>query len=266
MRLVAHVPARELLKNLKVVEAFVSLGLGVELQLTGEVLDSFTFKEFGLIRKLVNGLPITVHAPFMDLNPGATEPYLLEITRKRFLQAVSAAKVLEAKVIVFHTGYIPEKVEPIYESWFARALETFLMVGEEFKGRIALENVFDRDFKVITSLLERLPSNFGFCFDVGHFNIFSQVPLSEWFVNLSSRLYEFHLHDNLGIQDSHLPFGKGNFNFDLLFKLIDLHFNKLPSDFILNLENKSLEDVKESLSFLRRSKWKGRLESILTKS
>ena len=265
MKLVAHVPARELLKDLNTVEKLVSLGLGVELQLTSEVLDSFTFKDFGLIKKLTNGLPITVHAPFMDLNPGATEPYLLDITRKRFLQAVSAAKVLEAEVVVFHTGYIPQKVEPIYENWFKRALETFLIVGEEFKGKVALENVFDRDFKVILSFLERLPDNFGFCFDIGHFNIFSQIPLSDWFSSLSSKLYEFHLHDNLGSQDSHLPCGKGSFNFGYLFSLIESYFNEIPSGLILNLENKSVDDVKESLNFLRGTKWKEKLEFTRTK-
>ena len=263
MKLVAHVPGREILKNPQLIEQFVNNGLGVELQLTAEVLDSLTLKDFGRLRGLAEGAPLTVHAPFIDLNPGALDPYVLKATRDRFFETVTAAKILNAEVIVFHTGYHPQKVDPFYNSWFKRALETFQRVTEEWEGRIALENVFDRNPENLKNFIENLPERAGVCLDAGHMNLFSEVPASDWFDSLGERIYEFHLHDNSGTQDSHLPMGTGTVNYPELFSQME----KLKQEYILNLENKSYEDVLKSLEYLRRNlKWRERSLSTQTKS
>ena len=263
MKLVAHVSGREILKNPRLIEQFAEAGLGVELQLTAEVLDSLTLKDFGKLRRLAGGAPITVHAPFIDLNPGALDPYVLRATRDRFFETITAAKVLNAEVIVFHTGYHPQKVDPFYDSWFERALETFKEVTEEWNRKVALENVFDRNPKNLKNFVKNLPENAGVCLDVGHMNLFSEVPVSLWFEMLGNRIYEFHLHDNLGIQDSHLPMGLGTVNYPEVFAQME----KLKQEYILNLENKSYEDVLKSLDFLRRNvKWREISLSTPTKS
>ena len=253
MKVVAHVPGKEILKNPSLIEKFVEVGLGVELQLTAEVLDSLSLKEFGNLRKLAERAPVTVHAPFIDLNPGALEPYVLKATRDRFFETVTAARVLKAEVIVFHTGYHPQKVDPFYDRWFKRALETFKEVSEEWQGKIALENVFDTNPENLKNFIGNLPEKIGICLDVGHMNLFSQVPISTWFNELGERIYEFHLHDNLGVKDDHFPLGTGTVNSGELFSQME----KLRQDYILNLENKTYEDVLKSLEYLRRNgKWK----------
>ncbi len=249
MKLVAHVPGREILENPQLIERFTEAGLGVELQLTAQVLDSLTLKEFGKLKKLAGELPVTVHAPFIDLNPGALDPYILKATRDRFFEAVTAAKVLSAEVIVFHTGYHPQRADPFYRSWFERALETFREVSSIWNGKIALENVFDKNPKNLKKFVKNLPENVGVCLDVGHMNLFSEVPVSLWFEMLGNRIYEFHLHDNLGIQDSHLPMGLGTVNYPEVFAQME----KLKQEYILNLENKSYDDVIKSLDYLRRN-------------
>ena len=256
MKIVAHLPATELLKGLSALREIISLGTGVEFQLTADVLDSFTFKDYGRLKEEVKGVPVTVHAPFLDLNPGALDPYVLEATRRRFLETVSVAKVLGAGVIVFHTGYHPRKVGPFYREWFRRAVETFQIVSEEFEGKIALENVFDETPAVLEEFMGELPPSVGACIDVGHLNLFSKVPLNEWFRALGDRIYEFHIHDNRGVSDEHAPAGSGTFDFESLFMLLD----SLNSDYIFNLENKSPSDVRRSLDFFRRSEWKGKSE------
>lgn len=254
MKLVAHVPGKEILGNPKLIEKFVEVGLGVELQLMAEVLDSLTLKEFGNLRKLARGAPVTIHAPFIDLNPGALEPYVLKATRDRFFETVTAAKALNAEVIVFHTGYHPQKVDPFYDSWFKRALKTFKEVSEEWQGKIALENVFDTTPENLKNFIENLPEKVGICLDVGHMNLFSRVPVSVWFDELGGRIYEFHLHDNLGVKDDHFPLKTGTVNWEELFSQME----KLKQEYILNLENKTYEDVLKSLEYLRRNfKWKG---------
>ncbi len=260
MKVVAHVPGREILSNPEIIRKFSELGLGVELQLTADVLEAFTLKDFGKLRKLAGDVPVTVHAPFLDLNPGALEPYVLEATRNRFFETVVASKVLEAELIVFHTGYHPQKVDPFYDRWFSTALNTFREVVKEWSGRIALENVFDRTPRNLKKFMEHLPQCVGVCLDVGHMHLFSDVLVDKWFRELGSRVYEFHLHDNCGRKDSHLPMGEGSINFDVIFS----HMGALNQDYILNFENKSYDDVLKSLNFLRRrSQWRERLSSTL---
>ncbi len=263
MKVVAHVPGKEILKNPELIKRFAEAGFGVELQLTAEVLDSLTLKEFGKLRKMAGGAPITVHAPFIDMNPGALDSYVLEATRNRFFETTATARVLDAEVIVFHTGYHPQKIDPIYNTWFERAVETFKEVSKEWRGKIALENVFDRTPENLKMLIENLPENVGVCLDVGHMNLFSDVSIPAWFESLGERIYEFHLHDNCGLADRHLPMGEGKINFQEIFKEIE----NLKQDYILNLENKSYENVLKSFDYLRRNfKWKEKLSSTLPTS
>lgn len=51
------------------------------------------------------GLSTTLHAPFLDLNPGALDPGIREVTQRRFLQVFQAADQLRPRIIVFHPGY-----------------------------------------------------------------------------------------------------------------------------------------------------------------
>jgi sugar phosphate isomerase/epimerase len=245
MKLVGHVSGKELLKGTDTVERIVDLGIGVEIQLTSDVLDSFTLRDFYAIKKIAKDLPVTIHAPFLDLNAGATDSYVLEATRKRFQETILISKVLEAEVIVFHTGFHPAKTYPIYERWLERAIETFELLAKE-DVKIALENVFDEVPEHLLKLTSELPKNVGICIDLGHLNIFSEVPLEEWFETFKERIFEFHVHDNDGKSDSHLPIGEGNFNFEKFFNLLE----NLNNDFIFNLENKCVQDVEKSLEVL----------------
>ncbi|ADY73118.1 Xylose isomerase domain-containing protein TIM barrel [Desulfurobacterium thermolithotrophum DSM 11699] len=243
MKIVGHVSGSELLKGFDTVRKIIELDIGVELQLTSKILDSFTLKEYGKLRKLAQTKPITVHAPFLDLNPGATDRYVLEATRKRFEETLIAAKVLEAEVIVFHTGFHPAKIYPIYDTWLKTAIETFRYIAERSSCKIALENVFDEVPDHLERLLKELPENVGVCIDIGHLNLFSEKPIELWIEKFKGRIFEFHIHDNNGKKDEHTVVGNGTFDFDTFFKLLE----KIPNSYIFNLENKRPEDVEESL-------------------
>jgi len=248
MKIVGHVSGRELIKGFDTARRIIEFGIGVELQLTSKILDSFKLKEYGKLRKLAGTKPVTVHGPFLDLNPGATDSYILEATRKRFEETLIAAKVLEAETIVFHTGFHPAKTYPIYDTWLKTAVETFKYVAERTHCRIALENVFDEVPDHLERLLEQLPENVGVCIDIGHLNLFSKEPLEVWIEKFRDRIFEFHVHDNSGENDEHGKIGSGTFDFDSFFKLL----KKIPDNYIFNLENKRPEDVEESLKVVRR--------------
>jgi sugar phosphate isomerase/epimerase len=88
--------------------------------------------------------------------------------------------------------------------------------------------------------------NFGICFDTGHCNLFTSVPLSRWLDELDGYIIELHLHDNDTTADQHLPPGDGSFDFSGLF----LRLNS--PDIIHTLEAHTAEHVVVSLERLKK--------------
>ena len=79
---------------------------------------------------------------------------------------------------------------------------------------VMIENIFEETPETILALLERFKEkNLMVCFDTGHFNLFTTLSLDEWLVPLKDRIKEFHIHDNHGKSDEHLPVGQGLFPF-----------------------------------------------------
>ena len=74
-------------------------------------------------------------------------------------------------------------------------------------------NIFEEEPATLLSLLGHFKERLWFCFDSGHFNLFSKLPVEEWLVPLRDYVREFHLHDNHGRSDQHLPVGRGTFPF-----------------------------------------------------
>lgn len=193
------------------------------------------------------GLAVTVHAPFMDLNPGALEPLVLAATRRRFEQSLDAAESLGARLVVFHPGYDPWKYGGQDHLWLEQnrlfwppLLERAAKAG----CTMALENIFEVRPDTLAALLDDIDSPLlGHCFDVGHWHLFSEVSLTDWLAALGPRLSHLHLHDNFGKRDEHLPVGEGRINFAELFSLVD----RLTRSPTMTLEAHSREALWRSL-------------------
>jgi sugar phosphate isomerase/epimerase len=171
---------------------------------------------------------LTIHAPFMDLNPGAVDPMVRSATQMRFKQLLSVAAVLKPRTVVFHAAYDRWRYAGRKDVWLENSMDTWPRVMDavdKIDGmRVAVENVFDEDPEALHLLIERVghPA-FGFCFDTGHFNLFSRVPMEEWFAGLGKHIIEVHLHDNGGGEDSHWALGKGTVEFPRFFRLLQEH-------------------------------------------
>ncbi len=170
------------------------------------------------------GLRVTVHAPFYDLNPGALEPLVQEATRRRFRQSLDAAAGLGARLVVFHPGYDRWKYGGQDHLWLEQSLifwPPLLEEAEKLGLLVALENIFEPNPELLGTLLDTLSvPHFGHCFDVGHWRLFGETEMSDWFARLGSRLLHLHLHDNFGRADDHLPVGAGSIDFSVLFSLL----------------------------------------------
>ena len=195
---------------------------------------------------------LTLHAPFMDLNPGAVDPMVRSATQVRFKQLLSVASVLKPRAVVFHAAYDRWRYAGKKDLWLENSMETWPRVMEtagKIDGmRVAVENVFDEDPEALALLIERVGNpNFGFCFDTGHFNLFSAVAMEAWFERLGKHLVEVHLHDNKGAEDSHWALGKGTIDFTRFFQLIQRNGAK-P---VYTIEAHDVEDIEPSLEKVR---------------
>ena len=205
-----------------------------------------------LLDNLDWGPALTLHAPFMDLNPGAVDPMVRSATQMRFKQLLSVAAVLHPRAVVFHAAYDRWRYAGKREVWLENSMETWPRIVEaasKIDGmRIAVENVFDEDPEALAMLIERINSpQFGFCFDTGHFNLFSTVTMEAWFERLGKHLVEVHLHDNKGDADSHWALGKGTVDFARFFQLLQ----QTGAKPVYTIEAHDVEDVEPSLEKVR---------------
>jgi len=250
MKTVAHIPGKELLDtNLERIERAVSNGFGVELQLTADVLEKVPLKFFAKIKEILKEKPVTFHAPFLDLNPGAVDNYIREATIRRYKEMKPIEEILNPEVIVFHSGFHPRKILPIYDRWFTNCVDTFKQVAELFQNtKLAIENVFDETPEHLIKLVSAIDrENVGVCLDIGHWKIFSTLPLSKWIESFQNKLFEFHIHDNDGKDDIHIAAGEGVIDFSDLIKFLN---NQKEISQIITLEAKSEENQLKSYNFI----------------
>lgn len=218
-----NLPFPMLVENL---EAVLEMGLQPEIYFNSHTLDHLSPREMERISRALSfkRVSITFHGPFMDLNPGAVDEKVRELTIFRFNQVMDLVPYLHPRSIVFHPGYDRWRYDNDVTLWLKNSLlawKALLRRAEALSVKIALENVFDENPTPLRRLLEAADSPFlGYCMDAGHGHIFSEVPLPEWIEALGSRLIEIHLHDNHGQADEHLPPGQGDIDFPAIFSSI----------------------------------------------
>jgi sugar phosphate isomerase/epimerase len=149
--------------------------------------------------------------------------------------------------MVLHPGYDKWRYGDNQETWLGHAIDTFRMVAEraeEIGCTIAVENIFEEEPSTLRALLEALDSPvLRHCFDVGHWNMFKQVGMEEWFAELGSFIAETHIHDNFGEKDDHAPIGEGTIDFELFFRLMEQY----APDAAWTIEAHSREALERSL-------------------
>ncbi len=188
----------------------------------------------------------------MDLSPGAVDPAIREVTVSRFTQTLELAGSIRARAVVFHSGYEKWKYDHNLEIWLEESLKTWsplLGLAKKRGIRIAIENIFENNPENLVALLEKIDDeDFGLCFDTGHFNLFSEITLTEWLSMTAGRIIELHIHDNDGTRDYHLAPGKGKFDFRTLFRRLS---EEGETDLIFTIEAHSREEAEDSLKFFK---------------
>lgn len=201
-------------------------------------------KEFKQIKGKVD---LTFHGPFLDLFPGSCDTRVSALAMERFEEGYKAAKAFGATQMVFHTGYIPDTYPDVY--W----LENTIKFWREFlEGKIEhttfyVENVLDRDYKLIKQLVEAIDHpHFKICLDIGHVHAYSNIPLKEWIEALGEHIGYVHLHNNDGTRDEHRGLLQGTIPIE---EIIGLLKEKAPKAH-WSLEVSNEEELVESIEWL----------------
>ena len=200
------------------IKRIADLGLGIEVYANNHVLDDLDMGDVKEVSKMLqdNGIACTAHAPFMDLSPGGFDKTIKAVSRDKIKKAVEMAHLLHAKGIVCHPGYDKWRFDGNEQLWLESSIETWTDILGEVKDGLVLmlENIFEETPSTLRALFDHFKGkNLYFCFDSGHFNMFSTVSLGDWLIPLKDRIREMHLHDNHGKSDEHLPIGRGTFPF-----------------------------------------------------
>ena len=88
-RIHAHVPYGRLAEHL---EYALANHINPEVFFSAEALDHLVWEELSSLAGALHaaGLKTTIHAPFLDLNPGAVDPSIRAATRHRIQQVMLA--------------------------------------------------------------------------------------------------------------------------------------------------------------------------------
>lgn len=97
------------------------------------------------------------------------------------------------------------------------------------------------DFEIIAKKIKS--KRLGILLDIGHMHIavkkgiIDRKNISEYINALPLPVFELHIHDNNGEEDSHLPLGRGNMDYENVFKELK-NSNKLDKNCVATLELK----------------------------
>ncbi|MEN8134414.1 MAG: sugar phosphate isomerase/epimerase [Thermodesulfobacteriota bacterium] len=249
-RLFINAPFERLQKDL--LGVFIDNHLQPEIGLEGSCLYENSSKDFKQVAQAFKseGLACTIHAPFCDLAPGATDSAVLAATRTKLGKAFDLIDIFEPVSIVCHLGYEDNKHTFKQEEWLANSIETWqklLTIAESHQIPVAFENTYETTPDQHLKILTTLDSPYArFCLDVGHVMAFAKNTWQDWLTPLLPWLSQLHLHDNSGDGDDHLAIGAGGFDFSGLFS----HLRQQKKRPIITLEPHQQEDLWDSLQAL----------------
>jgi sugar phosphate isomerase/epimerase len=247
-----HVPFR--LLHDKLMPIVINRGINPEIGFDHAVFELFCQRDFVEVAKGLSdaGISPTFHAPFLDLRPGALDPKVRQATIDRLKEFFDLVPFFQPRLVVCHPAFDERYYMSGENIWLENSLETwgyFSTLAGDMHTVIALENVYEADPLQLRLLLSGLNSpNVCFCFDTGHFNVFSRASLEVWMEEMLHFLGEIHIHDNHGTVDEHLPVGMGSFPFLRFFRMIR---NNKDSSLIVTIEAHSEKNLWQSLENIK---------------
>jgi sugar phosphate isomerase/epimerase len=246
-----HVPYPVLLEKL---EDVLEMGINPEVYMDGRFLVEAVPEDLKTIRDEFarRSLRITMHGPYIDMNPGSPDEFQRKRTEERYERVFEVVSDLRPKNVVLHAGYSERRFRGDEGLWLEQSLKTwprFVKEAERLDTTIAAENIFEKTPDTLKMLVARVDSpNFRVCIDSGHLKIFSKAKMEEWFRELGPFIAEVHIHDNFGKNDDHLPVGEGSIDFESFFR----HLKAYSKDPVYTIEPHGDGMIERSLKAVRK--------------
>jgi sugar phosphate isomerase/epimerase len=192
---------------------------------------------------------ISLHGPFLGLYIHSRDSKIRTVAKERIFQGLEITKELGGKYVVFHGNFIPLIGQESYrKNWIAQNADFWSEILEKYDVTVLLENLWEPAPELFREILEKVSSpRLKICFDTGHANVFSKVPLESWFAVLEDDIVYMHVNDNQGDVDSELVPGEGNIDWPKLSDLIE-RYQIAPN---MVFEVGTLEKTKMSLQYFR---------------
>ncbi len=192
---------------------------------------------------------INLHALFFDLTIASQDTAIRAISEKRYLQSFEIAKEINAKTIVFHSGYKPMKHKISQKKFIEKSVNFWQNFIKDFESAgitAVIENVLEPKPEIILDIVNGVNSNnLKASIDVGHANLASEIEIKQWIQKYSHNLTHMHLHNNFKDDDSHSSILKGTLNFEEIITAI-IELGNYP-DFVFEIF--STEELYESIEF-----------------
>lgn len=163
-----------------------------------------------------------LHGPFNELFPCAIDPLARELAARRYRQAIAIAKEYGAEKVVLHGGYQPRMY---YRQWYVEQSIVFwkVFLAEDPGVEIVLENVLEEEPEMLTEILAGVEHpRLRMCLDVGHVNVYSRIPVTQWVEKCAPWLSHFHVHNNDGSWDTHSALDCGSIPIRQLLKQMEV--------------------------------------------
>ncbi len=162
---------------------------------------------------------IYLHSPTIDLNPASLNPGIREETLKQLEETVNFAVEIGASAVTTHPGMIHRLEDRVRNYGMIHAIEILSMANEYAENRgikFSIENMPNKYAYFCNSANEHkmFVEECGSyaTVDTGHANTSGDVKS---FFKIDKIAY-YHLNDNNGEKDQHLPLGDGTLDLNLL--------------------------------------------------
>jgi sugar phosphate isomerase/epimerase len=224
-----------------------------ELYIKADRIKDFSARTMAATKKILGDFrEHTVHAPFMDVWPGAADEDMRRLSLEKMARVMEIASALESKLVVMHFNYDPIYYRQQFGQWLDRAAQFFSTLLRDHDGPlIALENIAEPTPHIVLQLLKKVGQpRLVHCFDFGHHHVFARIPFQEWLFYLDPRQHiHLHLHDNHGDSDDHLALGQGSIDWPAAKAAIA----GLSCPFSITLEPKSANTLRVSAAYYRKN-------------
>lgn len=188
----------------------------------------------------------TLHGPFLDITVHSSDRLIREASDRRIRQACEISLELGVRAMIVHTNFIPNFYVKTYrDGWVDRNEEYFRKLLEEYPSLwIYMENMFDEEPDCLVRLAQRMEGErFAICLDLAHAYL-SKTPVPQWLKACNPYTDHYHINDNHGKLDEHLPLGEGTAPWGEILP-------QVKRDATVLLEVNSLESYGKCAEFLR---------------